>query len=460
MIFNIFLRAKPPLVRPMKTKLISFICLLLWLPACHSPEAHLSGQNHMANSHRMPGEFEAQQSVWIGWNDYPPYKQPLMDIISALHTHISLNIVVSDSTDLSSLKQQLAHNEIDTSMLHICLKPDNRIWMRDHGPTFLLTDTGEKRVVDFGWTNYGHKGYLKDYYQGNEDSVEFHYQRILGETGNIDRLIAEEEGYEVVPTNINMEGGSIEVNGKGTLILCEAVTFQRNPGISRDSIEEEFKKALGVSNIIWMKEGLAEDPLWFNHITEDFFGWGTYGHTDEFVRFANDSTILLAWVDETEKNLNEINRINFDRLSTNFAILEKARDQEGQPFRIIKVPLPDPVFLTTTMTKGRGALGEDRTNWQIPLSWLPQKGIKKEGDQIKWVAASSYLNYLVTNEQVLLPSYKGGKSTEMKEAKVKIIFSEVFKGRKLIFLDVMNLNYHGGGIHCVTQQEPLFEDLQ
>ena len=119
-----------------------------------------------------------------------------------------------------------------------------------------------------------------------------------------------------------MEGGSIEVNGKGTLILCETVTFQRNPTLSKQFMEAEFKRVLGVSNVIWMKKGLVEDPFWFNQIVDNYYGTGTYGHTDEFVRFVNDSTILLSWVDEKERNLNKFNQMNYERLAENLAILK------------------------------------------------------------------------------------------------------------------------------------------
>ncbi|MCB0853853.1 MAG: agmatine deiminase family protein, partial [Bacteroidetes bacterium] len=263
------------------------------------------------------------------------------------------------------------------------------------------------------------------------------------------------DGSPAVKTDVNMEGGSIEVNGKGTLILCEAVTLQRNPKLSKTYIESEFRRVLGVSHIIWLKQGLAEDPLHFNQIYDKYYGWGTFGHTDEFVRFVNDSTLLLAWVDEAERNKHPINEMNYYRMKENLRILEQSRDQDGKRFKVIKVPLPDPIYLNTVIGRSReNNISGELPQWKVAQNWLPEKGLMNPGDSINWVAASSYLNYLVTNGAVLLPTYQKSGSSGEKEAKVRDIFSRVFPDRKLIFLDVLNLNYHGGGIHCITQQEP------
>ena len=174
------------------------------------------------------------------------------------------------------------------------------------------------------------------------------------------------------------------------------------------------------------------------------------------MRFVNDSTLLLAWVPEAEKDLNEFNRQNYERLSENLAILEKATDQDGNPFQIIKVPLPDPLYFTATISDDVSGIDwKDRSSWKVGKDWFWKKGLVTVGDSINWVAASSYLNYLVTNDAVILPTYLPEGSSPEKEAEVKAIFSNVFPDRKLIFLEVMDLNYFGGGIHCITQQEPL-----
>ena len=147
--------------------------------------------------------------------------------------------------------------------------------------------------------------------------------------------------------------------------------------------------------------------------------------------------------------------MNYYRMKENLRILEQSRDQDGKRFKVIKVPLPDPIYLNTVIGRSReNNISGELPQWKVAQNWLPEKGLMNPGDSINWVAASSYLNYLVTNGAVLLPTYQKSGSSGEKEAKVRDIFSRVFPDRKLIFLDVLNLNYHGGGIHCITQQEP------
>lgn len=427
--------------------LITFLLSLLC--ACNPNQKELN----QADKYYMPAEYTEHDYIWLGWEEHPPYYQPLNDLTKALVDKVPLRIIAADSLGLRSLKNKLSENGIDTLNIQFYIIKDNRIWMRDHGATYVINKNGDKKVVDFGWTLYGQKEYLETYFEGNIDSVAYHYQRRLGQTGLVDSIMGAVDHLTSIKTDVNMEGGSIEVNGKGTLILCEAVTMQRNPTKNKEYIDSEFKRTLGVNNIIWMKKGLVEDPFLFNQIFDDYFGWGTYGHTDEFVRFVNDSTILLAWVDDSEKNLNEFNRINYERMSENLKILENSRDQNGKPFKIIKVPLPDLIYTETTISD-HGVDWSNGENWEVPVSWLPQKGMKEVGDSIKLVAASSYMNYLVTNDLVVLPTYIQEGSSSEKEKKVKEIFEKVFPNRELVFLDVTNLNLYGGGIHCVTQQQP------
>lgn len=429
--------------------------LLGLMMACNAPK---TSQNPFKEDFfYMPAEYESQAAVWLGWEEYETYHQPFLDLAKALYPHIPLKIIVESDSSLLDLKQRLTKIGLDPAKITFHLIKDNRLWMRDHGATYVINQQGEKKVVDFGWTMYGYEEYLQTYYQGNADSVRINYKKAIRNTGLVDSLMGVQGKHASIKAKVNMEGGSIEVNGKGTLILCEAVTFQRNPKLDKTTLEREFKNALGVSNIIWVKKGLVEDPLNTNQIFGKYFGVGTYGHTDEFVRFVNDSTLLLAWIDEKEKHLNAFNFINYERMSENLDILTKARDQNGKPFTIIKVPLPDLLLLKTTVSnnelpyvKGKSA----RENWQMPRTWLPIKNMLPVGDSLYWVAASSYLNYLVTNEAVILPTYTQEGSSPEKEQKVKDIFTKVFPTRKLIFLKVMGLNYHGGGIHCITQQEP------
>lgn len=399
----------------------------------------------------MPGEFEPQEAVWLGWQGYEPYYKVGADITEALLPFVSVKIV-SETDSIKRICQQYLFNRgIDTTRIRFFVIPDNEFWMRDHGAIFIKNKSGDKAVVDFGWNTYGLENWLLNLHDHNRKKVDSLLKKYPAvKRGRVDSLMGVAENIPVRKSDICIEGGAVEVNGKGTLILNEPLTLSRNAGKTKHEIESGFKEALGVTNIIWLKHGLAEDPHIWQRIAGDYVGIGTGGHTDEFVRFADARTILLAWVDESEKDLHPLNKLNYERMKENFDILSRSSDENGKPFTIIKVPLPDLILQSVLVTNPDS--WDESLN--IPESVFPETGGFRAGDTVQRVAAASYLNFFVSNGVVLLPSYLQTGTSRSKEAKVKQIFSAVFPGRKLIFLDAMALNWEGGGIHCGTQQQP------
>lgn len=400
----------------------------------------------------MPGEFENQEAVWLGWQGYDPYYPVSADMIASLLPFVQVKVVTESDSILQVCKNYLTQREINTTKIKFYVIQDNEFWMRDHGAAFTVNKNGEKQAVDFNWNTYGIRSWIMELHDNNEAHADslMNVWFAGNEREKVDSIMASRENIPVVKSWIFIEGGSIEVNGKGTLILNEPLTISRNEGASKDSIEKEFKRVLGVTNIIWLQHGLAEDPHIWRTITGNYVGLGTGGHTDEYVRFADENTILLAWVDESEKDKNPLNRINYERMKINYEILKKAKDQDGKHFKIVKVPLPDPIIQPIKMLES--GVWDETLN--IPISAFQKSDNWIAGDTAYRVAASSYLNYFVTNGAVLVPTYvKYGTSPE-KEEHIKKIFGEVFPGRNQIFIDVMVLNWSGGGIHCGTQQEP------
>ncbi|MBC7873640.1 MAG: agmatine deiminase family protein [Ferruginibacter sp.] len=404
----------------------------------------------------MPAEWETHDAVWMGWDDdstagfYPG----IIALIKILTQNVTVKMAFNSDSLMQTAKAYLLRQGVDTLTIKFYIMPGERYWIRDHGASFLVNNKGELGVADFAWSSYGRPGFLKLKYEGNSDSVKKYYapnnEKRL-KTAAVDSLMAVAEGATILKTDVIHEGGAIEVNGKGTLILCEATVFQRNPEMKKEYMETEFKRVLGVSKIIWMKKGLADDPLLFyRRITGNYVGGGTGGHTDEFVRFANANTILLAWVNEEEKELNPVNKMNYERMSENLKILKQATDQDGKPFTIIKVPLPDLIT--------KKIIARENYDSKFPLDIQPSNFIPserpKEGDTLLRVPASSYMNYFVTNGLVILPAYMQMGSSAAKEEQVKQIFQEQFPGRKIVFFDFMPQNWDGGGIHCSTQQQP------
>ena len=406
----------------------------------------------------MPAEWQPHDAIWLGWeDDQLQYRPAVVKIINALKPHVKIKVAVSGDSLMRVAKKYLQEGGIDSSELQFYNMNGDRYWIRDHGATFLVNGKGQLAVADLGWNRYGYPGWLEIKYNNDMDSISKYLKLREAKaklTGAVDSLMAVAEGASTVKTNVKHEGGATEVNGKGTLILCEATVFQRNPDLSKEEIESEFKRVLGVTNILWMKKGLADDPLhFFRRIAGSYVGGGTGGHVDEFVRFANENTILLAWIDESEKDLNPINQMNYERMNENLKILEEARDQDGRPFKVVKVPLPDLIVKKITAKEDLDSKADEPSPFLKP-SDFSVKEAPIEGDTLLRVPAASYLNYLVTNGVVLLPTYSAAGSSTEKENEVKLIFQEQFPGREIVFIDAMQQNWQGGGIHCSTQQQP------
>lgn len=405
----------------------------------------------------MPAEWEQHGAIWLGWekDTIRGYYPPIVKAINTLTPNVTVKMAFNSDSLMQVAKRYLVAQKVDTTNIRFYVMPGDGYWIRDHGAAFLINGKGELGVADFAWNSYGRPGFLKEKYNGNMDSVKKYmdkYKDARKKTGSVDSLMAVTEGAKILKTDVVHEGGAIEVNGKGMLILCESTVFERNPDLTKEYIESEFNRVLGVAKIIWMKKELADDPLhFFRKITANYYGGGTGGHTDEFVRFANATTILLAWVDESEKDLSPVNQMNFERMSENLKILEQATDQDGKPFTIVKVPLPDFMFKKVAVRK---KIEDTEATLDIEFDGFISSEAPKLGDSVLRVPAASYMNYLVTNGLVILPTYTAMGSSKEKEARVEKIFKDHFPNRKIVYINMMPQNWEGGGLHCSTQQQP------
>jgi agmatine deiminase len=411
--------------------------------------------NQQQDKYYMPAEWEQQDAVWLGWeaDSSLGFYPVVAEMIKTLTPTVTVKIAFDSDSLMQTAKNYLKRQQIDTSNIRFYVMPGDRYWIRDHGAAFLINIKGELGVADFDWNHYGFPQFLKEKNNNNQDSVNKYLNKILpsiNKSGAVDSLMAVAEGAKIFKTKVVTEGGNIEVNGEGTLIVCESAMKNRNPELTKEFMESELKNVLGVSTVIWIKQGLAEDPNGFyRRITGNYVGGGVQ-HSDEFVRFSNANTILLAWVDEAEKDLNPINKMNYQRLNETFQTLKNATDQDGKPFNIVKVPLPD------LITKKIVAIQDytSKVSYDIPANRFYISEAPKVGDTLLRVPASSYLNYLVTNGLVLISSYTSEGSSKEKEDRVRKIFEEQFPKRKIVFINAMPQNWHGGGIHCSTQQQP------
>ncbi|WP_343696450.1 agmatine deiminase family protein [Flavobacterium sp.] len=431
------------------------IILLLVIFACKS-----DNKSKLDNTFYMPAEWEEHDAVWLGWSNaiefgyYP--STPL--IIKTLAPNVPVKIAFNSDRTKKKAMKYLQSKGVDTRLYKSYVIPGERYWIRDHGATFLVNKNGELGAADFEWDGMGLPLSLKLRYQNNIDSINKYNlknKKRLLKTSSVDSQMAILENAQIIKSKIVHEGGAIEVNGKGTLIVCEATVLPRNPNFKKNEIEAEFKKTLGVSNIIWLKKGLAEDPFDLRIIAKKYTGQGTGGHTDEFVRFTNPNTILLSWISEKEKDKNTITKINYVRMHENYNILKNARDQDGKPFNIIKIPQPDIITKEIIVKNKISSIDKkkvDSEKFDVNDFFSFEK--PKAGDILLKTATASYLNYLVTNKLVLLPTYVKMGSSKEKERTVEGIFKKQFPGRKIIFIDVISQNWDGGGLHCITQQQP------
>jgi agmatine deiminase len=423
------------------------LSVIVLLYACSDKDTRLP-----ADAFYMPAQWEPHEAIWFGWTkNSPKYYPAVAEMIKGLEGHVKIKLAVDSDSLLNVAKQTLGDFGVNISTIEFHVMPGEDYWIRDHGATFLVNGQGELAAIDFDWILYG----SLDWWQLREpqpvDSIAVWKKNILkGNRSKVDSLMGVSTKAQIIKSNLVMEGGSIESNGNGVLLQSEAVTFQRNPGWTKEEIEAEYKRVMNVDKVIWLKHGLAEDEhIWHLH-NGKYVTIGTGGHTDEFVRFADANTILLAWVDEEEKDKHLLNRLNFERMSENLKILEAATDQNGRPFRIIKVPLPNIIERTIVVSEEKS----DSIIFRIsPTSFLPEER-PAIGDTLIQVSASSYLNFLVSNGVLLNATYTHHGTSVEKEAKVRGIFEEVFPGRKIVWIDALEQNWNGGGIHCSTQQEP------
>lgn len=403
----------------------------------------------------QPAEWEPQEAVFMGWDGAWQPKDTVHLIAGRIIRAISESQKVVLWVTSDSLKQDaeksLAAQKIPVKNIEIVKIPGQKLfWARDISPAFVVNDRGERRAVDFNHTGYIR--YRQRYIDMGFDSAKLQaaikkdFDMLKG-----DSLMAVTLGEQQIKSWMNIEGGAYEVNGKGSLVVGEPFLF-RNVSkamadtLSKEDFELEFKRTLGVNNVIWMGEGLAEDEGWGNFFDGKYITGGTRGHVDEFARFVNPNTIFLAWVDEKEADKNTINKLNYARMRENCLRLLQARDQDGKPFNIVKVPLPDLFY------RGRALNEKDIPNPALRL-YYQSKGYAP-GDSLFWVGAGSYLNFLITNDKVIIPSYIAGGSSPEKEERVKKIFESYFPSRKLVFVDARYFNLGGGGIHCTTRQLP------
>jgi agmatine deiminase len=341
------------------------------------------------SSLNMPAEWEPHNSTWLQWphnntNKGDGYREKLdsiwVQLTKELHYGEKVNIVVCNQEEKLHVISLLKEAGVDLRNVDFLIHETDDIWIRDNGPIF-VKDQDKNLVI----TNWVFNGWGNRYpYKADEQ---------------IPREIAEFCNLHVEQTKVCLEGGGIEVDGKGSFMAAKSsiINDNRNPDLTQKEIEEELAKYLGITNFIWITGIRGEDNE--NEVT-DF-------HIDGAARFSNSNTILFEY-DPSRQSPQYI----LDAQELHYHELKAAKNNEGMPYNLIPVPV------TKSNVKEAGCRG-------------------------------SYLNYYVGNEVVLVPTY--GDENDL--LGLRIIEGQ-FPGRRVVGIDVCKLFAHGGMIHCVTQQQP------
>lgn len=336
--------------------------------------------------YHFPAEFAPHAATWLSW----PHKEASWPgKIDTIYPHYSrfvkylalsekVRINVADETMQTFATGHLERAGVNLSQVEFFLHPTNDAWCRDHGPAFLINPLSEQKkvIVDWNYNAWGNK-----YPPFDQDDV-------------IPTLIAKHFNLPVYHPGIVMEGGSVEFNGKGTVLTstCCLLNPNRNPHLNREQVEKYLCDYYGMEQVLWVDEGIVGDD--------------TDGHIDDTIRFVNEDTVLT--VVETNKRDE-----NYELLQTNLAQLKQMRLLNGKQLNIVELPMPDAVVY------------EDQR--------LP----------------ASYANFYISNKHVMVPTYRCDN-----DDKALQIIATCFKDREVVGIDSTDIIWGLGSFHCLSQQEP------
>lgn len=353
-----------------------------------------SGATPRDLGYRMPAEWEAHASTWIAWphnaEDWPGKFQPIPWVYSEIVRHLSqveeVHILVNDALAEKRARRMLLRAGANLARLHFHAWRTDRIWLRDSGPIFVRGESGELAITDWrfnAWAKYPN--------WQNDDLIPQHVAGLHGMRSFQPVVSVDGESRRVV-----LEGGSIDVNGAGAMLTTEECLLsevqQRNPGVSREQLEQVFSEYLGIDQVLWLNRGCAGDD--------------THGHVDDIARFVSRDTILLA----TEPNTADENHLP---LAENLDRLRSCKQVNGEPWKVIELPMPSPVLFD---------------NERLP---------------------ASYANFYVANELVLVPTFN-----DANDRVALNVIAEQFPSRCTVGIHCGDFIWGLGALHCMTQQEP------
>ncbi len=333
----------------------------------------------------MPAEWEPHEATWISWphagcNSFPgSYEKVVPTFVKMAETLAESETVcinVRDAAQEAAVRRLLTQAPPERIAFHHIATDEP--WCRDHGAIFVRREEKPAlAAIDFGFNAWGYKLSPFD----ADDAAATKMAEAVG-------VPVYDEGTFV------LEGGSIDVNGAGTVLTTESclLNANRNPKLDRSQIEEKLRACLGVSQVLWLGDGIEGDD--------------TDGHVDDITRFVSRDTVVTAVEDDE-------NDPNFEPLQANLERLRRMELSDGTPLRVITLPMPPRIM---------------RQGIRLP---------------------ASYANFYIANELVLLPIYR-----DSNDQWAESVLKEVFPGRRIVPIDCRELIWGLGAFHCLTQQQP------
>jgi agmatine deiminase len=351
------------------------------------------------DGYRMPAEFERHSKTWMLWPERPdnwrmnarPAQRAFMEVSRTIAQFEPVVMGVNPA------QNDNAHNTLPANIKIEIIENDDA-WMRDCGPTFVVNQTGGVRGIDWIFNAWG----------GVDAGLYSSWDR----DDAVPRRVLELEGLERYRAPLVLEGGSIHVDGQGTLITTEECLLNpnRNPHLSRQEIEILLKDYLNVSKIIWLGKGVTNDE--------------TSGHVDNLCCFIRPGCVVLTWTEDPADPQYEISMDAYQRL-------KQHTDAGGRPIEIVKLHQPNPVLITPDEARGVVSVAGTKP--------------RRTGDRM----AASYVNFYFCNEAVIVPTFNDSYDQLALDTLQKLI-----PERKVIGVQAREILLGGGNIHCITQQQP------
>jgi agmatine deiminase len=341
------------------------------------------------SGYSMPAEWTPQAATWLSWPVADPrhwggakdalIRDKFAEIAAAISRYQTVRINAARASH-DAISAACNNAKTNPANLELFDHPNNDVWCRDHGPIFVKNRAGSLAVTDWEFNAWGGK-----FGPWDLDNA-------------IPERIAAALGLPCFKGGMILEGGAIEVNGRGQLLTTEAVLLNpnRNPHLSREETEQKLRDTLGVSEILWLEKGIEGDD--------------TDGHIDDLARFTNEDTILACVEPDTSSP-------NHPALSGNLSRLKNFLIPSGRPYEILPIHLPQACEIP---------------GWRLPV--LP----------------ASYVNFLILNHAVLVPTFRQRKNDD----RALGIIAEQFPTREIIPIDCLDLVQEGGTLHCISQQQP------